>query len=204
MTELVYLLTNPTMPDLVKIGRTDNLKRRMRELSRCTGVPLPFECYYCCEVKDAKKVEAGLHEAFADRRVSKKEFYRINPERVRAALELVSLREVTPDEDIVDSPEEQKSLDRERSRRPAFTFSMVNLEKGAEITFLRDKTLKATVAGEKTVDFEEERDVPFYQVTLRILRDRLGKEWSSVRPSDLWEYEGKTLTDRRLEMEEAE
>lgn len=42
---IVYLLTNPVMPGLVKIGMTlrDEIDARMKELYT-TGVPLPFEC----------------------------------------------------------------------------------------------------------------------------------------------------------------
>ncbi|MDA7983043.1 MAG: GIY-YIG nuclease family protein [Alphaproteobacteria bacterium] len=205
MTELVYILTNPTIPDLVKIGRTTNLEERVRSLSSHSGVPVPFECYYCCEVKDSQEVERRLSIGFGDHRINpKREFYRINPERVKAILEGWAIGDEVTLDGVADSPEEQKSLDRERSRRPAFTFSMIGLERGAVLTFLGDETLTATVAGEKTVDFEGERDVSFFHVTLKILRERFGKDWPSVRPSNHWEYEGKTLTDRRLEMEEAE
>ena len=41
---LVYVLSNPAMPGLVKIGQTTNeITSRMNELSN-TGVPLHFEC----------------------------------------------------------------------------------------------------------------------------------------------------------------
>ena len=50
MTGLIYILTNPAIPDLVKIGRTQNLEERVRSLSSHSGVPIPFEVYYSCEV----------------------------------------------------------------------------------------------------------------------------------------------------------
>ena len=42
---IVYLLTNPVMPGLVKIGMTtqEGIDKRMKELYT-TGVPIPFEC----------------------------------------------------------------------------------------------------------------------------------------------------------------
>ena len=66
MNEIVYLLTNPSIPDLLKIGRTKNLEERMRSLSSHSGVPAPFECFYACKVADADEVEKRVHDAFAD------------------------------------------------------------------------------------------------------------------------------------------
>lgn len=42
---VVYVLTNPIMPGIVKIGMTtrSNVNARMQELYG-TGVPLPFTC----------------------------------------------------------------------------------------------------------------------------------------------------------------
>jgi len=44
---IVYVLINPAMPGLIKIGRTnqEDVKYRMSQLYT-TGVPLPFECVY--------------------------------------------------------------------------------------------------------------------------------------------------------------
>jgi hypothetical protein len=49
---IVYILTNPVMPGLVKIGQTTNeISNRLNDLNT-TGVPLPFECKFACEVDD--------------------------------------------------------------------------------------------------------------------------------------------------------
>lgn len=64
---IVYLLTNPVMPGLVKIGMTtqEDIDKRMKELYT-TGVPVPFECKFACKVKksDCLKIEKALHKAF--------------------------------------------------------------------------------------------------------------------------------------------
>ena len=53
MTNIVYVLTNPAMPGIVKIGMTDrpDVQRRMGELYS-TGVPLPFDCVIAREIED--------------------------------------------------------------------------------------------------------------------------------------------------------
>lgn len=37
--EYVYVLTNPAMPEYVKVGRTNNIERRIKDLSKDTSVP---------------------------------------------------------------------------------------------------------------------------------------------------------------------
>ena len=65
---IVYVLTNPCMPGIVKIGMTErkNVEARMKELYT-TGVPLPFECAFACKVNknECAKIEKALHTAFA-------------------------------------------------------------------------------------------------------------------------------------------
>ena len=57
MEEIVYVLTNPSMPGIVKIGKTTReVGARLDELYS-TGVPLPFECDYAARVSDESKVE---------------------------------------------------------------------------------------------------------------------------------------------------
>jgi len=60
MSNIVYVLINEAMPGYVKIGITDNLERRIRELDN-TSIPLPFECFYACTVESAANVEKLIH-----------------------------------------------------------------------------------------------------------------------------------------------
>lgn len=89
---IVYLLTNPVMPGLVKIGMTtqEDIDKRMKELYT-TGVPVPFECKFACKVKksDCLKIEKALHKAFEPQRINQnREFFRINVDQAQAILEL--------------------------------------------------------------------------------------------------------------------
>ena len=117
MNEIVYILTNPVFPDLVKIGRTTNLEERVRSLSSQTGVPVPFEVYYSCTIDDSKKVEKHLHDGFGDNRINpRREFFRINPERVLSILKLIEIEDVTPKDEFVENEDELVSLNNEKTR----------------------------------------------------------------------------------------
>ena len=90
MSKIVYILTNQSMPDTIKIGITDNLERRMRELDN-TSTPLPFECYYAVEVQDAKVIEKKIHEGLDNSRIRQsREFFNPSPEQAKALLEIGS------------------------------------------------------------------------------------------------------------------
>jgi hypothetical protein len=80
-SQIVYILTNPAMPDLIKIGITTQLDvaERMRQIYT-TGVPFPFECAFACQVKDALEVEKAIHYAFGNNRVNpNREFFKLEP-----------------------------------------------------------------------------------------------------------------------------
>ena len=60
-SQIVYVLTNPAMLGLVKIGKTTQLEveDRMKQLFS-TGVPVPFDCAFACQVNDAAEAERAL------------------------------------------------------------------------------------------------------------------------------------------------
>ena len=125
MSNIVYIFINQSMPDMVKIGITDNVERRVKELSGSTGVPLPFECYYAVKVsEDAKKLEKKIHEGFDKQRVRReREFFYSSPENAKSILELLEImggENVTPKDDIVESQEEKQALDEARKLRTRF------------------------------------------------------------------------------------
>ena len=77
----VYVLTNPAMPGLVKIGLTTrNVKQRIDELYT-TGVPHRFTCVYNRYVTDCSVLELALHRYFKRSRVNNdREFFKISPQ----------------------------------------------------------------------------------------------------------------------------
>ena len=128
---IVYILTNQSMPDTIKVGITENLDRRIRELDN-TSTPLPFECYYAVEVENASVIEKKIHEGLDDKRIRQnREFFNASPEQAKAILEIAEVmggKNVTPTEDIVETPQDKQALDTARKKRSKFNFGMVNLE----------------------------------------------------------------------------
>lgn len=74
----IYILSNPAMPGLFKIGFTNrDVKERVEELSYATGVPKPFEIEYYCLTKDVEEIEDTVHSHFASTRLPGKEFFSV-------------------------------------------------------------------------------------------------------------------------------
>ena len=58
----IYILTNASMPDLVKVGlTTTSPEQRLRELSSATGVASSFRLEHSFRVTDVKAAEAKAH-----------------------------------------------------------------------------------------------------------------------------------------------
>ena len=151
---IVYILTNQSMPDTIKIGITDNLEWRIRELDN-TSTPLPFECYYAVEVKDASKIEKKIHEGLDDKRIRQnREFFNASPEQAKSILEIAEVmggKNVTPKNDIVETAQDKEALDRSRRVRKRFNFAMINIPPKTILEFAKDRTITCEVYDESQI-----------------------------------------------------
>lgn len=204
MTEIVYVLTNEAMEGLVKIGRTTtSVEQRIKELDN-TSMPLPFQCFFAGEVGDSAYVEAYLHKAFADKRVrNNREFFRVDPNQVRAAIMIASPRDVTPRTDVVVDASDVQALQKAavaQDKRSRLKFSELNIPFGATLVFIKDQALTCTVVANGEVDFQNQVMSPSKAALLAI--QRMGYKWAAVSGSDYWKYQDETLSARRLRMED--
>jgi len=75
----VYLLSNPRMPGLLKIGCTSRpVNERVQELNGATGVPEPFVVDAYFESSSPEQHEAQIHRRLAAQRVKGKEFFEVD------------------------------------------------------------------------------------------------------------------------------
>ncbi len=194
---IIYILTNVAMPGYIKIGKTNDLDRRVKELSRHSGVPLPFEVFYASEVNDMDFVEKKLHEAFGRTRVAEnREFFTETPERVVAALKLAEVREVTPHEDIVEYEEDKKALIKSRRTTKRYDFQTYELPIGSIFTFTRNPEVTCTLTDGSNVVFRNE-----VMSLSKAAQKALG--YSSLVAGPLyWEFEEETLDERKRRYEQ--
>src|SRR5208282_6903073 len=82
MSEFIYVLENPSMPGLVKIGRTDrSVSERVSELSSHTGVPTGFAVVKEYAVTNSVEAERIIHERLSEYRVAdNREFFKMEAE----------------------------------------------------------------------------------------------------------------------------
>ncbi len=78
---VVYVLSNPSMPGIVKIGQTSRkIDERLRELSISTGVPQPFVREALFSSANPINDEQTIHNRLSAARVSgNREFFRFSP-----------------------------------------------------------------------------------------------------------------------------
>lgn len=197
MEETIYILINECMPGLIKVGRTStNVEQRMRELYK-TGVPYPFQCFYAALVSNGEFVEKKLHDAFGDHRVpTNREFFRIDPNRVKAALELAAVREMTPSYD----PEMTAEMREFVTRRPPFRFSLAQIPLGSELRFARDEQIVCKVVDDKAIEFEGQ--ITSLSAAASLVLSRTGRKSTQIQGPLYWLFEGETLEERRQRVEE--
>lgn len=195
---LVYVLTNSAMPGLVKIGMTtrDSVDTRMKELYS-TGVPVPFECAYACEVSstDCAKIENALHTAFAPNRINaNREFFSILPRQAIVILELFNQKDITQEisSEIANdlTPDDKIAIDKSKStRRPPLNYKEMGIPEGGKLIFASDPSISAIVCGDRRIIFHGE-ECSLTHATKQILGIT-----SPVQPTPYWIYENRSLQD---------
>ena len=187
----VYVLTNPVMPDLVKIGRTaqNDANTRIAQLYT-TGVPVPFTLEFAGKVPNEVEVEAALHTAFNPYRINmNREFFRIAPEQAIAILKLLHIEDTTLE--VSQEPTQIDTVsaaaaEQQKSRRPNFNFLEMGIPVGSELYApYGDITVKTVDS--RRVQYGE--NIMYLSAVTRII---LGTDYY-VSPLQVWTYQEKAL-----------
>lgn len=210
---VIYILTNPSFPDYVKIGYAHNLEKRLKQLNRSETIPFAFRAYAVYEV-DTELTDKDLHrmidmlnpelrtiETF-DGKARTKEFFAMQPEDAYSILECIAKISGTLGNLKRMAPEGHEVLDekiaeevRETVRRGPFRFSAVGIPAGATISFVEDPAITATVVDDRHIEYNG------ITTSLSALAQQL-KGFDHAVQGTLWfTYQGEILDHLRKRIE---
>ena len=214
-TGVIYILTNPSFPEYVKIGYADDIDKRLQQLNRSECIPFAFRVYATYEVNsrlsDLKihsiidKLNPNLRsiENFnGKQRV--REFYAMSPEDAYSILEAIAeihgradkLKRIAMDEEQKQAEETAQEIDAEHKERLApFRFSMCNIDPGEEIEYCNNPEIRCRVVDDKQVEYQGQK------YSLSALDQILtGSKWPVAGPR-YFKYKGEWLNDIRHRLE---
>lgn len=152
----IYIMTNPALKGMVKIGYAADVEMRRKQLST-TALPYEYEVYATYETPGAledKKLHAMIDNLNPDLRVSKnREFFVMSPEDAYSLLEAIAT--------ISGSKARLKKIKvspvkKQKVRRPPVDFTKCNIPIGAELVFIEDPNIVATVVSDRKVEYNGE------------------------------------------------
>ncbi len=209
---VIYILTNPSFPEYVKIGYASDLERRLKELNRSETIPFAFRVYAVYEVEsnltdkelhkmiDALNPDLRTVETF-DGKQRVKEFYAMKAEEAYQLLECIAkisgtqrrLKRMKPEgHEVLD--EKIAAENRENARRGPFRFSECGIVVGSELVFIDDSAIKATVVDDRHILYNGQ------QTSMSRLAQDL-KGFDHPVQGTLWfTYNGQRLVDLREEL----
>lgn len=204
MPNIIYVLKNEAMPGLVKIGMTtDSVESRISNLSSSTAIPLPFECHFAAEIPEhvnLDKIEKTLHQLFSEHRINpRREFFKIEPEKVVLALSIGGFTEVASNAGSMDLVEVQAMEKVKAQRRSRISLPALGIKPGDVLVLVRDEDVKATVLEGNKVSYQDEI-MSLSGAAARALQEN-GYTSKSVSGSEYWMFDGELLDERRVRLE---
>lgn len=213
----IYILTNPSFKEYVKIGYADNVEKRLHQLNRSECTPFAFRVYATYEV-DSRLSDLKIHSIFdrlnpelrsidnvnGQKRV--REFYAMTAEDAYSIFEAMAeihgctdklklweLSEREKEEEVIAEVIEVEH----HVRASNFKFSDLHIPVGAVLQHIDKKTVKCTVVDERHIEYNGETMyiTPF-------VREISGKDYLTKGPKYLIEhfsYNGTPLWEFDIE-----
>lgn len=215
----IYILTNPSFEEYVKIGYADDVQKRLKQLNRSECVPFAFRVFATYEVNsrlsDMKihaiidKLNPNLRsiETFAGKK-RVREFYAMSPEDAYCILEAIAeihgckdkLKKIEPTLSEEQAEEMAEEIVAEHKERLApFRFSMCNIQPGSILEYWSSTNTNSGI----TCKVINDRQVEYQNKSwsLSSLARKLSKSNWSVAGPRFFKYNGEWLNDIRERME---
>ncbi len=214
---VIYILTNPSFPEYVKIGYADDMAQRLTQLNRSECTPFAFRVYATYEVP-TRLTDMKIHSMIdklnpnlraIDNVEGKKrirEFYAMTAEDAYSLFEAMAEIHGTQDKLKLAKPTKAERHEAEtaadikeetRERLAPFRFSMVDIPIGAELEFCNATSENSgktcTVVDDRNVEFEGK------VWSLSALAAELSHYNYQVAGPRFFKYRGRWLNDLRRE-----
>ena len=212
---VIYILTNPSFKDYVKIGYAHDIEKRLRQLNRSETIPFAFRVYAIYEVK-SELTDMELHklidnlnpdlrtiETF-DGKKRVKEFYAMSAEDAYSILESIAkisgttecLKRLTPEGHEVIDEQIAKAV-QDEARRGKFHFSDVGIKPGEEVVFIEDKSIRPVVVDDRHIEYNGQ------VASLSALAQKIKGTPYPLQGTVYFTYNGVKLDDLRRKFEKS-
>ncbi len=177
----LYIITNISMPGICKVGITDDVGKRLKNLNSKTEVPTRFQVYEIFDLGNkAQLMEQLILDSFADKRVNmRREFLEIHPE---VLCEFVKKNKRKLKEEKV-----QKGL-----------FAKLGISNGEILHFTEGgkvyKDITAKTSKGRRVIYRG-KEMSMSDAAVKVLNNFFGKKWTAARGTVYWSYKGRTIRE---------
>ncbi|MBQ3179090.1 MAG: GIY-YIG nuclease family protein [Clostridia bacterium] len=169
----IYILTNPSFPEYVKIGYADDVDNRVQQLNSSECTPYAFRVYATYEV-DSRLMDKNVH-AIIDKlnptlrsveeyngKIRKREFFAMSAEDAYSVFE--AMAEIHNCMDKLQKRELNSEEVREQEtaelisgkRHENYTFDYWQIPVGAELVYIEDASIKCTVVDPRKLEYNGE------------------------------------------------
>ncbi len=208
---VIYILTNPSFPDYVKIWYATDIEKRLKQLNHSETIPYAFRVYAVYETereltdKEVHKIIDALNpdlraieEIYGKKRT--REFYAMSAEDAYKLFECIAKVSWTEKRLKKMKPTWYEALDEKAAEHVAqskkskmFSFYDMGIKDGERVVYIKDNTVKAKVVGDNKVEYWKET------MTLTWLAKKLLKKEHWIPWPDYFSYKWRKLNDIRRE-----
>lgn len=182
----IYIMTNPALKGMVKIGYATDVEVRRKQLST-TALPYEYEVYATYETSgnlEDKKLHKLIDNLNPDLRITKnREFFVLSPEDAYELLD--SIATISGTRNKLKKVKVSQSK-KQKIRRPPVDFMKCGIPVGAELVFTEDPSVVVKVVSERKVQYNDEI------TSLSAISDKI-KGYSTSGPT-YFKYNGKTIS----------
>ena len=153
----IYIMTNPCLQNMVKIGYATDVEERRKQLST-TALPYEYEVYATYETSgklEDKKLHNLIDNLNPELRVSKnREFFVMSASEAYELLEAIAI--ISGSQDKLRKSKYVVIPNVQKAKRPAINFAKCGIPVGAELVYIEDSSVKVIVESDRKVAFNNE------------------------------------------------